>query len=241
MKTVVVLPTYNEAQNLPRMIRALLSLRLDGLEVLVVDDGSPDGTGEIADNLSKEYPGRVHALHRKGKMGLGSAYKVGFEWSLQRGADYVVQMDCDFSHPLEKIPEMVRLAAENEVVIGSRYVPGGGVDKKWNARRKALSSWGNRYARFVTGIKVKDVTGGFKCWSRKALEGIPLSRIGAGGFTFQIEMNYVARLKGYRMAEVPIQFVERERGQSKMSMGIIVEGLWRVWQMRFKKYLQAFV
>ena len=236
MKTVVVLPTYNEAQNLPRMIDALLHLEVIGLEVLVIDDGSPDGTGNLAEDLAKKYTGRIHVMHRQGKQGLGSAYRAGFDWALRNGADYVVQMDCDFSHPVEKVPEMVRLAGQNEVVIGSRYVPGGSVDKRWSFKRKALSSLGNKYARIITGLKVKDVTGGFKCWSRRALEGLPLDRIGAGGFTFQVEMNCVSRLKGYRMVEVPIVFTERERGESKMSMGIILEGLWRVWQMRFKKY-----
>jgi len=236
VKTVVVLPTYNEAQNLPRMIDALLHLEVIGLEVLVIDDGSPDGTGNLAEDLARKHTGRVHVMHRQGKQGLGSAYRAGFDWALRNGADYVVQMDCDFSHPVEKVPEMVRLAGQNEVVIGSRYVPGGSVDKRWSFKRKALSSLGNKYARIITGLKVKDVTGGFKCWSRRALEGLPLDRIGAGGFTFQVEMNCVSRLKGYRMVEVPIVFTERERGESKMSMGIILEGLWRVWQMRFKKY-----
>ena len=236
MKTVVVLPTYNEAQNLPRMIDALLHLEVIGLEVLVIDDGSPDGTGNLAEDLARKHTGRVHVMHRQGKQGLGSAYRAGFDWALRNGADYVVQMDCDFSHPVEKVPEMVRLAGQNEVVIGSRYVPGGSVDKRWSFKRKALSSLGNKYARIITGLKVKDVTGGFKCWSRRALEGLPLNRIGAGGFTFQVEMNYISRIKGYRMVEVPIVFAEREVGESKMSMGIILEGLWRVWQMRFKKY-----
>ena len=236
MKTVVVLPTYNEAQNLPRMIDALLHLEVIGLEVLVIDDGSPDGTGNLAEDLARKHTGRVHVMHRQGKQGLGSAYRAGFDWALRNGADYVVQMDCDFSHPVEKVPEMVRLAGQNEVVIGSRYVPGGSVDKRWSFKRKALSSLGNKYARIITGLKVKDVTGGFKCWSRRALEGLPLDRIGAGGFTFQVEMNYISRIKGYRLVEVPIVFAERERGESKMSMGIILEGLWRVWQMRFKKY-----
>ena len=236
MKTVVVLPTYNEAQNLLRMIDALLHMEVIGLEVLIIDDGSPDGTGNLAEDLAKKYTGRIHVMHRQGKQGLGSAYRAGFDWALRNGADYVVQMDCDFSHPVEKVPEMVRLAGQNEVVIGSRYVPGGSVDKRWSFKRKALSSLGNKYARIITGLKVKDVTGGFKCWSRRALEGLPLDRIGAGGFTFQVEMNCVSRLKGYRMVEVPIVFTERERGESKMSMGIILEGLWRVWQMRFKKY-----
>jgi len=236
VKTVVVLPTYNEAQNLPRMIDALLHLEVIGLEVLVIDDGSPDGTGNLAEDLARKHTGRVHVMHRQGKQGLGSAYRAGFDWALRNGADYVVQMDCDFSHPVEKVPEMVRLAGQNEVVIGSRYVPGGSIDKRWSFKRKALSSLGNKYARIITGLKVKDVTGGFKCWSRRALEGLPLDRIGAGGFTFQVEMNYISRIKGYRMVEVPIVFTERERGESKMSMGIILEGLWRVWQMRFKKY-----
>ena len=236
MKTVVVLPTYNEAQNLLRMIDALLHLEVIGLEVLIIDDGSPDGTGNLAEDLAKKYTGRIHVMHRQGKQGLGSAYRAGFDWALRNGADYVVQMDCDFSHPVEKVPEMVSLAGQNEVVIGSRYVPGGSVDKRWSFKRKALSSLGNKYARIITGLKVKDVTGGFKCWSRRALEGLPLDRIGAGGFTFQVEMNYISRIKGYRMVEVPIVFAERECGESKMSMGIILEGLWRVWQMRFKKY-----
>lgn len=235
-KTIVVLPTYNEAENLPRMVQTLFGVGIPGVEVLVVDDGSPDGTGDIAEELSKKMPGQVHVLHRSGKLGLGSAYRTGFAWALQHGAARIVQMDCDFSHPVDKVPEMVKACQNNDVVIGSRYAPGGSLDPRWSRKRKMLSEWGNWYARLITGIKAKDVTGGFKCFTRKALEGIPLDRVRSDGFTFQVEMNYVCKVRGYRIAEVPIRFNERERGQSKMSTGIIVEGLWRVWQIRLRKY-----
>ena len=236
MKVVVVLPTYNEAENLPQMVEALLKLGIPGLEMLVIDDGSPDGTGELAERLAKEYPGKINVLHRKGKLGLGTAYVTGFKWAIEHKADRVVQMDTDFSHPVEKVPEMVNLADKYDVVIGSRYVKGGSVDLHWTWRRRKLSSWGNTYARCITGIKAKDVTGGFKCFTRQALEGLPLHKVGSSGFTFQIEINYLCRLKGYRVTEVPILFSDRVRGTSKMSSGIIIEGLWRVWQMKFKNY-----
>ncbi|MBI2857328.1 MAG: polyprenol monophosphomannose synthase [Chloroflexi bacterium] len=236
MKTVVVLPTYNEAENLPRMVVALLALGVPGIEVLVVDDGSPDGTGELADKLAAEHPRQITVLHRKGKMGLGSAYVAGFGWALQRGADRVVQMDCDFSHPVHKILEFLEQTQGCDVVVGSRYIGGGSVDPGWSWRRKALSAWGNRYARAVMGLRVKDATGGFKCFTRQALEALPLSLVGSGGFTFQVEINYLCKLKGHRVVEVPILFTERTRGKSKMSLGIVLEGLWRVWQIRFKDY-----
>ncbi len=236
MKSIVVLPTYNEVENLPQMVETLLGLDVSRLEVLVVDDGSPDGTGDVAERLAKEHLGQVHVLHRKGKLGLGSAYLTGFDWALRHWADYVVQIDCDFSHPPEKIVELLDKAREYDLVLGSRYVLGGKVDPGWSLWRRALSSWGNLYARLVTGIKTRDVTGGFKCFTRSALEGLPLTRIRSEGFTFQVEMNYACKVKGYQVAEVPFEFVDRTRGQSKMSVGIILEGIWRVWQIRFRSY-----
>lgn len=235
MRTIVVLPTYNEAENLPRMIAAILGLGLPGMEVLVVDDNSPDGTGRLADELAQAHPGTVHVLHRAGKQGLGRAYVAGFKRALELGADYIVEMDADFSHPPSMLPKMIEKMADYDVVVGSRYVPGGSVDEHWSSYRKLLSWWGSRvYAPLILGLRVHDATGGFKCFRRQALEAIDLESVRSNGYTFQVEMNYICDRKGFRIYELPFHFEDRSLGQSKMNWRISLEAMWRVWQIRFR-------
>ena len=229
MNITIIIPTYNEAENLPRLSAALLALPLPGLDLLVVDDNSPDGTGQIADNLERETGDRVHALHRSGKLGLGSAYIQGFRWALAHGADAICQMDADFSHPVEKVPELVEALASADLALGSRYVPGGALDERWAFWRKGLSTFGNFYARSILGLDVRDCTGGFRLWQRKALEGMPLERVKSNGYVFQVEMIYLASLLGYKIKEIPIYFAERQKGTSKMSLRIQMEAAYRVW------------
>ena len=229
MNITIIIPTYNEAENLPRLSAALLALPLPGLDLLVVDDNSPDGTGQIADNLERETGDRVHALHRSGKLGLGSAYIQGFRWALAHGADAICQMDADFSHPVEKVPELVEALASADLALGSRYVPGGALDERWAFWRKGLSTFGNFYARSILGLDVRDCTGGFRLWQRKALEGMPLERVKSNGYVFQVEMIYLASLLGYKIKEIPIYFAERQQGTSKMSLRIQMEAAYRVW------------
>lgn len=232
-RVMVVIPTYNEADNLPKMVEALLSLGLPRLEVLVVDDNSPDGTGEIADALSQEHPGRVHVLHRPGKGGLGTAYVAGFKHALALGAERIVQMDADFSHSPSYVPVLVERAEEYDVVVGSRYVSGGKLDERWGFGRYFLSWWANSvYVRLILGLRVRDATAGFKCWRREALEGIDLDAIRSNGYVFQVEMAYLCERLGYRVLEVPIYFEDRRIGRSKMSMPVKLEAAWRVWVLR---------
>lgn len=234
-KITVVLPTYNEAENLPLMVEALLALPIDNLSILVVDDNSPDGTGEIADELSVELPGRVNVLHRLSKDGLGAAYVAGFKEALSLGADYVVQMDCDFSHQPKYLPALVEKAAQHDLVIGTRYRPGGGVDESWNWSRKLLSWFANRiYVPFVLGLPVTDATGGFKLWRRRTLIGLDLDRIRSNGYVFQVEMNYVTHQLGYSIGETPIYFPDRERGHSKMDGNVAFEAALRTWQIYYR-------
>ena len=174
MKINLILPTYNEAENLPRLIPVLFNLPIQDLNILIIDDNSPDGTGEIAEKLALEYPGKIQVVHRKGKLGLGSAYILGFKMALENGADAIGQMDSDFSHPPEKLPELIDGINGYDIAIGSRYIKGGSLDKKWPLWRKALSAWGNFYARSILRIPTKDVTGGFRLWSRHVLENLPL-------------------------------------------------------------------
>ncbi|MBC8505798.1 MAG: polyprenol monophosphomannose synthase [Anaerolineales bacterium] len=232
MKITIVIPTYNELENLPKIVSAVFELPLPELKVLVVDDDSPDGTGKLADELVKQYPSRLSVLHREGKLGLGTAYIRGFEKALADGAEYIVQMDADFSHPPEKIVEFAETIKHCDVVIGSRYVRGGELDKNWPFWRKALSWFGNYYARFILNASVLDVTGGFRFWRRDTLLGIPLDRVRSNGYAFQIEMIYIAHRLGYQSKEVPIYFAERDLGKSKMSIKIQIEAAYRVWQMR---------
>ena len=232
MHTIVVLPTYNEAENLPKLVSALLSLPLD-LSVLVVDDHSPDGTGALADELSNRHTGKVFVLHRAGKLGLRSAYIEGFRKAFELGADTVVQMDSDFSHDPTVLTEMARRIASCDVVIGSRYVEGGSLDEHWPAWRKFLSGFGNFYARTILAFPLHDVTTGFRMWRRAALQAMPLERIRSNGYIFLVEMAYVAYLMGYKITETPIHFADRRWGKSKMSLKIQLEAAVRIWDVRW--------
>ena len=231
MKTTIIIPTYNEIENLPKVVAALFNLPLPELNILVVDDNSPDGTGEIADQLANESDGRLQVLHRKGKLGLGSAYIQGFQRAIDQGAELVGQMDADLSHPVEKIVDLVKTLDVVDIAIGSRYVPGGKLDEKWPFWRKALSNFGNFYARTILGLPIKDVTGGFRMWRRETLLGMPLERVRSNGYVFQIEMAYIAHNLGYTFREVPIYFADRKWGTSKMSFNIQVEAAIRVWRL----------
>jgi dolichol-phosphate mannosyltransferase len=234
MKPFVVIPTYNEATNLPAMAQALWALPLPGLELLVVDDASPDGTGQIADELAAARPGQMRVLHRPGKLGLGTAYLQGFRQALELGADAIVQMDADFSHSPAYLPGLIAKLDEYDVVVGSRYVPQGKLDEKWGRRRVWLSAWANLYARTILGIRVRDATAGFKAWRRGTLLGIGLDRIRSNGYIFQVEMAYVAQRLGYRALEMPIYFEDRRIGQSKMTRRVQLEAAWRVWEVGWR-------
>jgi len=234
-KTVVVIPTYNEANNLPALTGELLSLDVENLSILIVDDASPDGTGEIADELHERYPTRLDVLHRTGKLGLGTAYVEGFQWALAEGADFIVQMDADFSHSPRYIPDFLEVIPECDVVVGSRYVPGGRLDERWSVGRFFLSWWANQvYARAILGLEVRDVTSGFKLWRRNVLEAIDLPNIRSNGYVFQVEMAYLAEKLGFRVLEYPIYFEDRRIGRSKMSIPVKLEAAWRVWQIRWQ-------
>jgi dolichol-phosphate mannosyltransferase len=230
-RTTIVLPTYNEAENLERMVAALLALE-PALDLLVVDDNSPDGTGQIADRLASEHTGRIRVLHRREKTGLGDAYLAGFRQALAEGAERIFEMDADFSHPVEAIPAMLRLAEEYDVVVGSRYTTGGQLDRRWSLPRRLLSWAGNVYSRLLTGLKVHDATAGFKCFRREALERIALDQVRSQGYNFQIEMAMRCQRAGLRVVEHPIYFRERDAGASKMTPSIAFEAIWRLWQLR---------
>ena len=234
MKRIVIIPTYNERENIPLITEALFELDLQGLEILIVDDNSPDGTGKVADGLKEQYPGKVDVLHRPGKQGLGTAYLEGFKHSLNAGADQIVQMDADFSHNPKKVTELISGLDEYDMVLGSRYVPGGSLDQDWGIWRKRLSSFGNLYARVILGMPILDITGGFRAWRRNTLESIPRERVKSQGYSFQVEMAYITHLSGFKIKEVPIYFAERTRGDSKMSLRIQIEAARRVWEILFE-------
>ncbi len=229
----VVVPTYNEAENIERMLAALGDVFRDAAfdgHVLIVDDGSPDGTGQLADAVAARDP-RVEVLHRATKAGIGPAYRDGFRHALAAGADLIIEMDCDFSHDPRDLPRLVEAAATADLVLGSRYVPGGGV-RHWGPLRRAISRGGCWYARRVLGISLRDLTGGFKCFNRRVLETIPLDEVTAAGYGFQIEMTWRSLLAGFRVAEIPIVFTERVAGQSKMRGGIVAEAAGLVPRLR---------
>ena len=231
MIITIVIPTYNEAENLPRLVSALFALPLPELRLLVVDDNSPDGTGQMAEDLGKQYAGRISVLHRPGKMGLGSAYRQGFQRALDDGAEAVLQMDADFSHPVEKIPQLAETLSGCDIVIGSRYINGGSVDENWPLWRKLLSGFGNLYARTILGLKNHDVTGGFRLWKAATLKAMPFDRIRSNGYVFQVETCYVASRLGFIAREVPIYFADRRWGKSKMNFRIQLEAALRVWTL----------
>lgn len=226
---MVVVPTYNERDNIERLVADILA-QDEGIEVLVVDDDSPDGTGEIVDRMVAGNP-RLHALHRPGKLGLGSAYCDGFRLALNKGAEYIVEMDADFSHDPAMLPLFFEKMKDFDLVIGSRYLNGVSV-VNWPLRRLMLSYFANVYTRFITGLKISDCTGGFKCFRRTVLESIDLSRIKSDGYSFQIEMNYRCVENGFRIGEIPIIFVDRHAGSSKMSRKIVREAVFIVWKLK---------
>lgn len=226
---LICVPTYNEAENLPLLVPAVHQALPDA-HILVIDDRSPDGTGDIADRLAAEDP-RVHVLHRAGKEGLGPAYLAGFRWGLDRGYPVICEFDADFSHPPRYLPEMMRRLADADVAIGSRWVPGGGVEN-WGWTRRLVSRGGSWYGRAVLRAPIRDLTGGFNAYRREVLEAIDLSDVQSRGYVFQIELKYRALLAGYRVVEFPIVFPDRVRGKSKMSGGIFVEAAAAVWRLR---------
>jgi dolichol-phosphate mannosyltransferase len=232
-RAVLCLPTYNERENLEQMIEALggvLDTTVD--RVLVIDDSSPDGTGEIADRLASEQPW-VSVLHRETKQGIGPAYVAGFQRALSEGAELVLEMDCDFSHDPADVPRLIAAAADADLVLGSRYAPGGGT-ANWGLLRRIVSRGGCLYAQVILGLGVRDLTGGFKCFRREALESIDLDALSAHGYAFQIEATYRVKRAGLRVQEVPITFVERRAGTSKMTGSIVAEAMWRVPVLRLR-------
>jgi dolichol-phosphate mannosyltransferase len=232
----LILPTYNEAENIARIVAAALpQLAATGLEhrILVVDDGSPDGTGRIADRLAAANPAAVEVLHRTSKDGIGPAYLAGFRHALAGGADLLMEMDSDFSHDPVDIPRLVAAAERADLVLGSRYVPGGGVED-WGLIRRVISRGGSLYAKLILGLPVNDLTGGFKCFRRPVLETLDLAAVAADGYGFQIEMTYRTIEAGFRVEEVPIVFRDRTAGTSKMSARIAVEAFWKVPMLRFR-------
>jgi dolichol-phosphate mannosyltransferase len=226
--TVVCLPTYNERENLEAMLRALGG---KGVRVLVIDDNSPDGTGELADRLAQELE-YVGVLHRERKEGLGPAYLSGFRRALADGAELILEMDCDFSHDPNDVPRLVAAGEQADVALGSRYVEGGAV-RNWGVLRRFVSAGGSWYARVLLGVRIRDLTGGFKCYRREVLETIDLDAIHSKGYAFQIETTFRALRAGFRVVEIPITFVDREAGGSKMSRAIVAEAIWKVPLLRF--------
>ncbi|MGH7585748.1 MAG: polyprenol monophosphomannose synthase [Gemmatimonadales bacterium] len=230
-RALVIVPTFNEARNLPQIVPSILS-QDRRLEVLVVDDNSPDGTGKLAAGMAA-HDDRIHVLHRPGKQGLGRAYLAGFRWALEQKYDFVFEMDADFSHDPKFLPRFLDAVREADLVIGSRYKTGVNVIN-WPMSRLLLSYFANRYARFVTGLPLTDATGGFKCFRRRVLEAIDLERVQSNGYAFQIEMSFRAWRKGMRLTEIPIVFVDRVEGTSKMSKRIVREAVWMVWWLRLR-------
>ncbi|HEY0242961.1 MAG TPA: polyprenol monophosphomannose synthase, partial [Gemmatimonadaceae bacterium] len=230
-RALVIIPTYNERENITRIIPAVLA-QDDRIDVLIVDDGSPDGTGGIVDGITEQNP-RVHALHRSGKLGLGTAYVAGFRWALERDYEFIFEMDADFSHNPDRLPKFLEAIQNADLVLGSRYQNGQINVVNWPMSRLFLSYSANIYARRVTGLQVFDATGGFKCFRRKVLEAIDLSDVRSNGYAFQIEMTFRAWKKGFRIIEIPIVFVDRMEGASKMSKRIVREAVWMVWRLRW--------
>jgi len=234
-QTLIVMPTYNERENVPVIVPLVLAQH-PGIQILIVDDNSPDGTGAIADEMAAS-DSRIHVLHRAGKLGLGTAYVAGFKWALERDYQFVFEMDSDFSHNPDHIPEFLEAAQEHDLVLGSRYLKGVTVIN-WPMSRLLLSYFANKYARIVTGLPFSDTTGGFKCYRREVLEGIDLDRIRSEGYSFQIETTFRAWRKGFKLGEITIVFSDRTEGTSKMSGKIMREAVWRVWKLRLMRILR---
>ena len=234
-RALVIVPTYNERENLPIIVPIVLE-QDPRLEVLVIDDGSPDGTGELADALADADP-RVHVIHRAGKQGLGTAYRMGFGWAIEKGFDYVFEMDADGSHDPKHLPIFLREIHNADLVIGCRYFDHRVTVVNWPMKRLLLSYFANIYARVITGLPLWDATGGFKCYRRAVLEAVPLGRIQSNGYSFQIEMSFHAWRQGFRLKEIPITFTDRDLGESKMSRAIVYEAIWVVWRLRLAKLL----
>ncbi len=232
MKVIQVIPTYNEVENIPVLLAELFAQKIPDFHVLIVDDNSPDGTGQVAESLTDTYAGNISVLHRQGKEGLGKAYVQGFRQALDLGADVIGMMDADLSHPPDRLPALLAALEEVDVVIGSRYTPGGSLDKGWPAWRKGLSWFGNAYARTILNLPIRDATGGYRFWRRSAMEAIPFESSRSNGYVFIVELAYMATLAGLTFAEVPIYFAERTQGVSKMSLRIQLEAALRVWQLR---------
>jgi len=231
-RALVIIPTYDEASNIPQLLPQVLS-QDECIDVLVVDDGSPDGTGQIADRMASENS-RINVLHRERKLGLGTAYLAGFAWALEREYDLILEMDADFSHDPKHLPEFLEAIQDADLVLGSRYLDGRVTVVNWPMGRLLLSYGANIYARVVTGLKVCDATGGFKCFRRRVLEAIDLDGVRSNGYAFQIEMSLRATKKGFKIKEIPIVFVDRSDGTSKMSGRIVREAIWMVWRLRFQ-------
>ena len=232
VETAVVIPTYDEAENLRAMYEALLELGIPNLGIVIVDDGSPDGTGEIADDIAESDSGRMSVIHRAGKLGLGTAYVEGFRYALRTNARYVVQMDCDFSHPPALVPVLLGCLESADVAVGSRYCEGGGVDPGWSTERAMLSRYANYGIRALLGLRVHDATSGYKAYRRAALEGIDLDALELTGFGFQAEVAFRMQRAGMDVVEQPYTFMERTAGSSKMSAGIALEAAWRLTKLR---------
>ncbi len=234
-RMLVIMPTYNERESLPRKVPLVLAQDAC-LEILVVDDASPDGTGAIADAIAAAEP-RVHVLHRQAKDGLGRAYLAGFRWGLERRYDLLFEMDADISHPPDALPLFIEEARHSDVVVGSRYVGGRVTVSNWPMSRLLVSYFGSWYARTITRMPIRDATGGFNCWRREVLEAVQLDRVRSNGYAFQIELKFRAWRKGFKVVEVPILFAERDTGESKMSKRIVREAIWRVWWLKLQDLL----
>ncbi|MDW7681209.1 MAG: polyprenol monophosphomannose synthase [bacterium] len=232
MKSIIIIPTYNESQNIKQLIERLLFLGIKDLHILVVDDNSPDGTADIVEKLSQKEP-NIYLMRRPGKAGLGTAYVAGFKFALNNGYDYIFEMDADLSHNPDEIPNFLKKIKQCDLVIGSRYATGVNVIN-WPLTRLILSVGANKYTKIITGMPIKDSTGGFKCFRRQVLEAIDFENISSGGYSFQIEMNFKAWKKGFRICEIPIVFTDREAGSSKMSKRIIWEAVWMVWKLKIR-------
>ena len=235
-KVAVIVPTYNEAENMPELVSRLFSLGIDGLRLYIVDDNSPDGTAEIARRLSENHDGRIQVISRRAKLGLGTAYVAGFARALEDGCDYVAQMDADLSHSPDHLPVMLDKLRDADVVVGSRYTEGGGSDPGWGIERRILSASGNHLIRFVTGLEVRDVTSGFKAYRAAALRSLDMDAFRCKGFGFQSEVAYQCQSKGHVALEHPIIFIDRTKGKSKMSVHIIVEAVWKLTLLRLRNF-----